>query len=42
MKFKNKLYDADKINNFRELVARYSKLYSDKVAFEFKKTPNTS
>lgn len=42
MKFKNKLYDADKINNFRELVARYSKLYSDKVAFEFKKTPNAT
>lgn len=41
MKYKRKLYDADKINDFRELVNRYSKLYSDKVAFEFKETPSS-
>lgn len=41
MKYKRKLYDADKINDFRELVSRYSKLYSDKVAFEFKETPSS-
>lgn len=41
MKYKRKLYDADKINDFRELIVRYSKLYSDKVAFEFKETPSS-
>lgn len=41
MKYKRKLYDADKINDFRELVSRYSKLYSDKVAFEYKETPSS-
>ena len=39
MKDKRKLYNADKINNFRELVDRYSKLYSNKTAFEYKETP---
>ena len=39
MKYKNKLYNADKINNFRELVERYSTLYSNQVAFEYKKQP---
>ena len=34
---KRKLYDADKINNFRELVNRYETLYSDKLAFTYKK-----
>lgn len=41
MKYKRKLYDADKINDFRELIDRYSKLYSDKVAFEYKETPSS-
>ena len=40
-KYKRKLYNADKINDFRELVSRYSNLYSDKVAFEYKKEPNS-
>lgn len=40
-KYKRKLYNADKINDFRELVARYSNCYSEKVAFEFKKEPNS-
>ena len=42
MKYKNKLYDADKISDFRELVNRYSTLYADQVAFEYKKTPDAS
>ena len=41
MKYKRKLYDADKINNFRELVDRYSKLYSDQIAFEYKESPSS-
>lgn len=41
MKYKRKLYDADKINDFRELIDRYSKLYSDKVAFEYKEAPSS-
>ena len=41
MKYKSKLYNADKINNFRELVNRYSNLYADKVAFEYKETPQS-
>lgn len=40
-KSKRKLYDGEKINNFRELVERYEKLYSNKVAFEYKETPNS-
>ena len=40
-KFKRKLYDSTKMNNFRELVNRYSTMYSDKVAFEYKETPNS-
>lgn len=40
-KSKRKLYNSDKINNFRELVDRYQKLYSDKVAFEYKETPHS-
>lgn len=39
-KYKRKLYNADKINDFRELVTRYLNLYSDKVAFEYKKDPS--
>lgn len=41
MKYKRKLYDADKINDFRELIDRYSKLYSNKVAFEYKEAPSS-
>lgn len=40
-KYKRKLYDATKINDFRELVNRYTSLYSDKVAFEYKENPNS-
>jgi len=40
-KSKRKLYDSEKINNFRELIERYKKLYSTKVAFEYKETPNS-
>ena len=40
-KSKRKLYDADKINNFRELVDRYRNLYSNKVAFEYKENPQS-
>jgi len=38
-KSKRKLYNSDKINNFRELVDRYKKLYAKKVAFRYKETP---
>ena len=41
-KYKRKLYDATKINDFRELVNRYTTLYSDKVAFEYKENPNST
>lgn len=40
-KSKRKLYDSDKIENFRELINRYKTLYSDKVAFEYKETPHS-
>jgi len=40
-KSKRKLYHSDKINNFRELVERYQKLYADKNAFEYKETPHS-
>ena len=39
-KYKRKLYDATKINDFRELVNRYSTLYSDEIAFEYKESPD--
>lgn len=41
MKYKRKLYDADKINDFRELVKRYSDKYSDEIAFEYKENPSS-
>lgn len=41
MKYKSKLYDADKINDFRELVDRYSKLYPNDTAFEYKEHPDS-
>ena len=40
-KYKRKLYDADKINDFRELVSRYTNLYSNEIAFEYKKEPSS-
>ena len=33
---RRKLYDAEEIHNFRELVKRYETLYSDKLAFTYK------
>lgn len=36
---KRKLYDADEIHDFRELVNRYETLYSDKLAFTYKLEP---
>ena len=41
MKYKRKLYDAVKMKDFRELVNRYSTLYSEQIAFEYKETPNS-
>ena len=41
-KYKRKLYNSDKINDFRELITRYLNLYSDKVAFEYKKAPSAT
>ena len=41
MKCKRKLYDSDKINDFRELVKRYSDKYSNEIAFEYKETPSS-
>ena len=38
-KYKSKLYDATKMQNFRDLVSRYSSLYSNEIAFEYKETP---
>lgn len=40
-KYKSKLYDAVKMHNFRDLVNRYLKLYSDEIAFEYKETPHS-
>lgn len=36
---RNKLYEIEQISNFRELIDRSAKLYSDKVAFIYKKNP---
>ena len=41
-KYKRKLYDSTRINDFRELVNRYSNLYSEQIAFEFKKDPKST
>lgn len=40
-KYKRKLYDSVKMKDFRELVNRYSTLYSDEIAFEYKETPDS-
>ena len=41
MKYKRKLYDATKMRDFRELANRYSTLYPEQIAFEYKETPNS-
>ncbi len=41
-KYKRKLYDSTRINDFRELVNRYSNLYSDQIAFEYKESPKST
>lgn len=41
-KSKRKLYNSEKINNFRELVDRYKKLYFNKTAFIYKETPSST
>lgn len=38
---KNKLYDGQKLNNFRELVSLYKTKYSNLVAFEYKTSPDS-
>ena len=39
---RRKLYDAEEIHNFRELITnRYEKLYSNKIAFTYKLQPNS-
>lgn len=40
-KSKRKLYDSEKIENFRELINRYKTLYSNEIAFEYKQTPQS-
>lgn len=40
-KYKNKLYDGEKLENFRELVNRYENRYQDKIAFIYKETPKS-
>ena len=37
MKFKNKIYEAHSVNNFRELIKATVEKYPDKVAYKFKK-----
>ena len=38
---KNKLYDGQKLNDFRELVNLYKTKYKDLIAFEYKETPDS-
>ena len=38
-KYKRKLYDATKMNDFRDLINKYL-TYSDKIAFEYKMSPS--
>lgn len=38
---KRKLYDSEKITNFRELINRYQKLFPEKIAFKYKLTPTS-
>ena len=37
----NKLYEGQKLNNFRELVNLYKTKYKDLIAFEYKETPES-
>ena len=37
----NKLYDGQKLNNFRELVNLYKTKYKELIAFEYKETPDS-
>ena len=39
---KSKLYELDKVKNFRELINRSANLYSDKVSFKYKLNPKSS
>ena len=39
IKYKSKLYDVTKMQDFRDLVARYSSLYPNEIAFEYKENP---
>lgn len=36
---RSKLYEIEKVSNFKELINRSAKLYPDKVAFTYKKNP---
>lgn len=36
---RDKLYEIEKVNNFKELINRSANLYGNKVAFTYKKTP---
>lgn len=38
----NKLYEGHRLNNFRELVSLFKNVYRNKIAFEYKKTPNSN
>ena len=38
---KRKLYEIEKIENFKELVNRYKNLYKNKIAFKFKLSPQS-
>ena len=40
-KYKRKLYDSVKMKDFRDLVNRYSTLYANDIAFEYKETPSS-
>ena len=37
----NKLYEGQKLNDFRELVDLYKTKYKDLIAFEYKETPES-
>lgn len=39
--YKRKLYDAEEIHNFKELVERYETIYSNKLAFTYKLEPKS-
>lgn len=38
---KRKLYNSEKIINFRELISRYQKIFPNKIAFKYKSTPTS-